>query len=120
MLSSFSACYTLYRTMSPGKGVSMQKRFCYALYLLLLILMTACASSPVATVIPVPSNTPVPAEKPASIDITLYRGNAQRTGVFDFPAIRSTPSVKWQTEISSTWLMPPIVADSVLYTGSGD
>src|SRR5215216_275170 len=58
--------------------------------------------------------------KEASIDLTLYRGNAQRTGVFDFPAIRSKPSVKWQTKVSSTWLMPPILADGTLYTGSGD
>src|SRR5215212_5846057 len=71
--------------------------------------------------IPEENNTAIvqPTEVPVT-DITLYRGNAQRTGIFDFPAIRTQPIIKWQTKVSSTWLMPPIVADGTLYTGSGD
>ena len=49
-----------------------------------------------------------------------YRGNPQRTGVYDFPAIRELPKVKWQTRLGSTWLMPPLISDGVLYTGGGE
>src|SRR5215207_7666932 len=75
--------------------------------------LTACA------VAPAPTSTLIPTENP-SINITLYRGNAQRTGSFDFPAIRQEPDIQWQTKVSSTWLMPPVLADGILYTGSGD
>lgn len=51
--------------------------------------------------------------------IVNYRGNPQRTGVYDFPAIRELPEVEWQTSVSSTWLMPPLIADGILYTGGG-
>jgi eukaryotic-like serine/threonine-protein kinase len=80
---------------------------------------TACVSSPATLPVSDQTSTPLPAETP-SADITLYRGNPQRTGVLDFPAIRNEPEVKWQTKISSTWLMPPILADGILYTGSGN
>jgi eukaryotic-like serine/threonine-protein kinase len=87
---------------------------------LIVLIATACAPSlPTTTHAIDPTSTLAPTED-ASIDITLYRGNPQRTGVFDFPAIRSEPSVKWQTKVSSTWLMPPVLADGTLYTGSGD
>ena len=33
--------------------------------------------------------------------IVLYRGNTQRTGVFDEPAIRQLPEIEWQTKIST-------------------
>ncbi|HEY9526729.1 MAG TPA: PQQ-binding-like beta-propeller repeat protein, partial [Anaerolineales bacterium] len=81
--------------------------------------LTACVSSPPATIIPHQTDTPVPTET-SSTEITLYRGNPQRTGLFDFAAIREQPRVAWQTKISSTWLMPPVVANETLYTGSGD
>jgi eukaryotic-like serine/threonine-protein kinase len=86
---------------------------------LFVLITTACASAPAATPLIDPTLTPAPTEK-ASIDITLYRGNTQRMGVFDFPAVRQVPHTKWQTKVSSTWLMPPILADGTLYTGSGD
>ena len=97
----------------------MRKSFGYALRMLLLLVLTACASSPAVTVVPDPTSTPVPTETPPT-EITLYRGNPQRTGVFDFPAIRQEPSIAWQAKVSSTWLMPPVLADGTLYTGSGD
>jgi len=81
--------------------------------------MTACASPPATLPISTQTTTPLPTET-ASTEITLYRGNPQRTGVFNFPAIRNEPEVKWQTKVSSTWLMPPILADGILYTGSGN
>jgi eukaryotic-like serine/threonine-protein kinase len=86
---------------------------------LFVLITTACASAPATTPVIGPTHTPVPTEK-VSIDITLYRGNTQRTGLFDFPTIRQVPRIKWQTKVSSTWLMPPILAAGTLYTGSGD
>lgn len=85
----------------------------------ILLILTACASTPTMISAPHPTSMPVPTEN-SSTDITLYRGNPQRTGVFNFPAIRQDPSIQWQTRLSSTWLMPPIVADGILYTGSGN
>jgi outer membrane protein assembly factor BamB len=40
--------------------------------------------------------------------------------MYDTPAIRHQPEVKWKTNVSTTWLMPPLVADGILFTGSGD
>jgi eukaryotic-like serine/threonine-protein kinase len=57
---------------------------------------------------------------PDNSKIVLDRGNAQRTGVYDVPSIRNQPEVKWQTKVSATRLMPPMLADGILYTGSGD
>jgi hypothetical protein len=52
--------------------------------------------------------------------IVLYRGNTQRTGVYDVPAIRQMPEIQWQSKISPLWLMPPLITDDILYTGGGD
>ncbi|HEX9388450.1 MAG TPA: PQQ-binding-like beta-propeller repeat protein [Anaerolineales bacterium] len=84
-----------------------------------IIFITACAASPATVSAPEPTGTPVPTET-SPANITLYRGNPQRTGVFDFAAIRQEPSIQWQTKVSSTWLMSPILANGFLYTGSGD
>jgi eukaryotic-like serine/threonine-protein kinase len=62
--------------------------------------------------------TPTPSQNGS--EVILYRGNPQRTGAYNTEAIRHQPEVKWQTQVSSTWLMPPMVADGILYTGSGD
>jgi outer membrane protein assembly factor BamB len=85
----------------------------------IVFIITACASLPAPTTVPEPTSTPVPTET-LSADVTLYRGNPQRTGVFDFPAIRQEPGIQWQTKIGSSWLVPPVLADGVLYTGSGN
>jgi outer membrane protein assembly factor BamB len=84
-----------------------------------VFLATACGSLPAETSLPEDTSTPISTENP-STSITLYRGNPQRTGSFVFPAIRQEPRVKWQTKVSSTWLLPPVLADRMLYTGSGD
>jgi eukaryotic-like serine/threonine-protein kinase len=80
-------------------------------------LLLSCTPQSVATqeIIPSPTTSPL-----VDSGIVLLRGNPQRTGVFDAPAIREQPEVKWKTKISSTWLMPPLYADGMLYTGSGD
>lgn len=83
-------------------------------FVLILSLFTACASQVTSTPEILPTQTPQPSP------ITLSRANPQRTGVYDFPAIRNQPQVLWQTKVGSTWLMPPLLADGILYTGSGD
>ena len=86
----------------------------------LVVISCAPSSTPTEQPTQAPATSiPVPTEQPVA-GITLYRGNSQRTGVFDFPAIRQQPSVKWQKKVSSTWLMPPVLAEGNLYTGSGD
>ena len=105
---------------------------------LLVILLSACgqrtllpadvdltATSDQATQIHVcctatPLVTPMASLAVNSSNIILYRGNPQRTGVVDVTAVRQQPEVKWQTRVSETWLMPPMLAGGILYTGSGD
>ena len=87
---------------------------------LVLFLIASCAPA-VAPSIPEPTATlaPTPTEV-SSTNTVLYRGDAQRSGVFDFPAIRQGPAVQWQATLATTWLMPPVVAEGVLYAGSGN
>jgi outer membrane protein assembly factor BamB len=59
-------------------------------------------------------------ESPDGADIVLSRANTQRTGVYKLEAIRQQPQVKWQTKVTESWLMPPLVAEGILYAGSGD
>ena len=86
----------------------------------LLFLTASCAPS-ITTSAPEPTSTPVPTPTEVrSTNAVLYRGDAQRSGVFDFPAIRQEPAIQWQAKIASTWLMPPVLAEGVLYAGSGN
>ena len=87
---------------------------------LIISSLTSCAAPTqnLSTPVLAPTATSVP---PASNpDIVLFRGNAQRTGVYETASLQNQPQVKWRTEINSTWLMPPMLADEILYTGSGD
>ncbi len=59
--------------------------------------------------------TPEPA---VNSEIVLYRGDAQRRGVYDQPAIRILPEVKWQSKAGYSLLTPPLVAQGILYTVS--
>ena len=70
---------------------------------------------------PVITETTTQVADDISVNSTIvnYRGNPQRTGFYNFPAIRQLPEVQWQTTVSSTWLMPPLIADGILYTGGG-
>ncbi len=93
-----------------------------------LIIAGAISCAPQPTAIPeiLPTSmiestiTPKPASASEDSSITLYRGNSQRTGIYNVQAIRQQPETKWQVKISSTWLMPAMFADGMLYTGSGD
>lgn len=85
--------------------------------ILSVIFVTGCNPQIRATQVPIPTPTTTPGPDP---DIVLFRANPQRTGLYSFPAIRTQPQVKWQTKVSNTWLMPPLLADGILYTGSGD
>ena len=83
------------------------------------VLLTSCTAQRVATQEISQTATPLPpTESPFSI--ALFRGNSQRTGVYNLPGIRNQPEVKWQAKVSSTWLMPPLLAEDILYTGSGE
>jgi len=109
------------------------------LLMIAFIMLTACSPAKSSTPTVIESTDPLPTSTaiftpeintPTSVvatlsapnfgpNIILYRGNAQRTGVYDEPAIRQLPEIKWQSEISTTWLMPPMIADDILYTGGG-
>jgi serine/threonine-protein kinase len=50
----------------------------------------------------------------------LERGNPMRTGVFNVPPMRQLPKIRWQSKLSTTWLMAPLLDRNILFTGSGD
>ena len=120
------------------KTLSRAISFC-----VLLCLLLACTPSGVAPVSSTPpaKHTAVPtieasptgtsAPSPAPVTPTLpapsfgpellhYRGDVARSGVFNFPAIRQLPGVKWRTELDNLFMGTPLVADGVLYSGGSD
>ena len=96
------------------------RKICWVVRLGLFV-MALSACRPQSTPVPIitPISTSVPTTTPET-NIVLFRANPQRTGEYSFPAIRELPEVVWKTKLSSTWLMPPLLADGILYTGSGD
>jgi len=58
----------------------------------IVLSVTACASVPAPTTVLEPTGTPVPTETTPT-NTTLYRGNPQRSGVFNFPAIQQEPGI---------------------------
>src|SRR6185436_4547399 len=124
-------CYSAgaVRTVSQLIGNSnsgddvMERIIFFACLCVLMAGLPSCAtpstSTPelISTLVPTPIPTNTSSPDP---NITLDRGNIQRTGVYDVPALRHQPEILWQTKVSSTWLMPAMLADGMLYTGSGD
>lgn len=52
-------------------------------------------------------------------NVTHYQSNPQRTGFYEYAAIRSMPGVKWEKPMtSSSSLGSPLYADGVLYISS--
>jgi WD40 repeat protein len=77
-----------------------------------------CTATPdLSAITPAASPFPPPNFGP---DVILYRGNTQRTGVYDVPAIWHQPEVKWQTKVNSTLPTSPLVVEDILYTGSSN
>ncbi len=87
---------------------------------LFVLAITSCAAPTqnVPTLVLAPTGTSAPLV--SDPEVVLFRGNAQRSGVYETASLRGQPQVKWRTEINSTWLMLPMLADGILYTGSGD
>jgi outer membrane protein assembly factor BamB len=50
----------------------------------------------------------------------LYRGDAQRTGAYNQPAIRENPRLRWSVPIPTIVHESPVFADGVLYFGGAD
>jgi serine/threonine-protein kinase len=49
-------------------------------------------------------------------DIFLYRGDAHRSGVYDYPAFRTPPDLVWETSINPAYFLA--YHDGTLYSGS--
>ena len=71
---------------------------------------TSLPASPTATATFTPS--------PPDPDLFLYQNNPQRTGVYDFPALRNPVGVLWQADVGRTSLGSPLYAAGVLYVGT--
>ena len=50
--------------------------------------------------------------------MTLYQNDPQRTGAYDFPALRGPVEVWWQAEAGPISIGSPLYADGVLYVGT--
>lgn len=108
---------------------------CSRIWLLLLTCLAACAPpqsrlTPTAATLVEPTSLlpgmataplmPTPPSSNSNANVVLYRGNAQRTGVYEAPALRQLPQKQWQTKAGRLWLMPPLVTDDIVYAGGGD
>src|SRR5262245_2952113 len=62
--------------------------------------------------------TPATIAPQAINSAALYRGNAQRTGAIDEPAIRQMNGIRWTKPFGSVVHESPVYADGVLYLGS--
>jgi outer membrane protein assembly factor BamB len=82
--------------------------------ILLAVVLTACA--PTATQVP-----PRKANSTTMGSVILQRGDAARTGLYTFPAMRQKPELKWRTQLGpSLYLGTPLLADGTIYTGGSD
>jgi outer membrane protein assembly factor BamB len=70
---------------------------------------TNTSSTPTATISP-PSPIPEP--------ISLYRGNAQRTGLVNVPGVPNLAGVAWQKQIGEAGFSSPVYVDGVIYLGT--
>jgi hypothetical protein len=50
----------------------------------------------------------------------MYRGGAQRTGLYDAPGVPELGGVKWKFETGDGIWPSPVVTDGVVYVGSDD
>jgi eukaryotic-like serine/threonine-protein kinase len=103
LVATLSACSSSRASSTPNASLTATSDYVTQLYL-------CCTATPPFT----------PTSSSSNSEVVLYRGNSQRTGVYDIQAIRHQPEIKWQTKVSNTWLMPPLLADDILYAGSGD
>jgi outer membrane protein assembly factor BamB len=76
-------------------------------YSLVVIVCFVCIGSSQNTTPPALGDKPV-----------LYRADAERTGLYDLPALREFHDVKWQINIGNTSIGSPLFADGVLYLGT--
>lgn len=95
--------------------------------ILLVLHLVGCTSAATPTGIPTvePSATVEVIASPTAQSIALgsnvthYQANPQRTGAYDYTAIRSMPEIKWEKRMTfSSSLGSPLYADGVLYVSS--
>ena len=51
-------------------------------------------------------------------EVALYRADEHRSGVYSFPAIRSQPTLAWETDSSESYFTDLLSHDGALYAGS--
>lgn len=57
---------------------------------------------------------------PAVFAQSTFHGNNSRSGIFDSPSIRKTPSLKWQFKAGGPIISSPALSGGVLFFGSAD
>ena len=101
------------------------KKHIFRYMLILVLVLTACGQAstpPASTSMPAPTATvqltatPLPSPTLENIaGVTLHQNNPQRTGLYDFPAIRGPVNVLWQAHLSGRIFGAPMFADGLLY-----
>lgn len=87
---------------------------------------TQPAPTPTSTLSPtaLPTNTVSPTETPTAVTaesgVYLYQYNPQRTGVYQFPALREPVSVLWQADLSGGIFGAPLFADGLVYVSGNN
>ncbi len=63
-----------------------------------------------------PVSTPVE----ATLDVPMYRGDPERTGVMPGPSIHGDPAQLWRVQVDGEIQSAPAIVDGILYFGAGD
>ena len=100
-------------------------KYIFRCCLILAIALTACGpastlSASTATTTPTAAveftATPSPSPAPhLNAGVILHQNNPQRTGLYDFAAIRDPVNVLWQADLSGRIFGAPMFADGLLY-----
>src|SRR5262249_47314495 len=53
-------------------------------------------------------------------DFPMFRGNPQHTGVYDTKGVRDLGGLKWKFQSQGPIRSSPVIANGILYFGSGD
>jgi outer membrane protein assembly factor BamB len=99
-----------------GAEVSMKK---YILRVLFLLMLTGCGPAftpPTLTAVPALTATPPPSPTSApEAGVILHQNDPQRTGLYDFAALRGPVSALWQAELSGRVFGAPMFVAGLLY-----
>ena len=94
--------------------------WCVALSVIALIFAATCGAARCAAMAYVPADDSEWMPFQSASPPALYRGNAQRTGVFAEAGLSRMSRVRWQMRLGEAAHAGPVYADGVIYLPNGD